>query len=174
MNRTDRSAPNTASATKAPAAPQRLLSLDTLRGFDMLFIMGFAGLVASLCRLWPGAFSDWMAAQMGHAEWDGFFHHDTIFPLFLFIAGVSFPFSLAKQRAKGLSDARITAKVIRRGLTLVLLGLVYNGLFRLDFETLRLPSVLGRIGLAWMFAALIYIYGNCRVRIAAAVALLAA
>ena len=144
MNRTDR---NTAPETSA-AAPQRLLSLDTLRGFDMFFIMGFAGLVAALCRLWPGAFSDWMAAQMGHAEWDGFFHHDTIFPLFLFIAGVSFPFSLAKQRARGLSDARITAKVIRRGLTLVLLGLVYNGLFQLHFDTLRLPSVLGRIGLA--------------------------
>ena len=170
MNRTDR---NTAPETSA-AAPQRLLSLDTLRGFDMFFIMGFAGLVAALCRLWPGAFSDWMAAQMGHAEWDGFFHHDTIFPLFLFIAGVSFPFSLAKQRARGLSDARITAKVIRRGLTLVLLGLVYNGLFQLHFDTLRLPSVLGRIGLAWMFAALIYTYGSCRVRIAAAVVLLAA
>ena len=75
------------------AAPQRLLSLDTLRGFDMFFIMGFAALVVSLCRLWPGGFSDWLIAQMGHAEWDGFFHHDTIFPLFLFIAGISFPFS---------------------------------------------------------------------------------
>ena len=98
-----------------PKTSRRLLSLDTLRGFDMLFIMGFAGLVAALCKLCPGGFSDWLAAQMGHAEWDGFFHHDTIFPLFLFIAGVSFPFSLAKQRARGLSDARIAAKVIRRG-----------------------------------------------------------
>ena len=77
-----------------PAASQRLLSLDALRGFDMLFIMGFAGLVTALCKLCPGEFSDWMTAQMGHADWNGFFHHDTIFPLFLFIAGISFPFSL--------------------------------------------------------------------------------
>ena len=41
-----------------PAASQRLLSLDALRGFDMLFIMGFAGLVTALCKLCPGEFSD--------------------------------------------------------------------------------------------------------------------
>ena len=69
-----------------PAASQRLLSLDALRGFDMLFIMGFAGLVTALCKLCPGEFSDWMTAQMGHADWNGFFHHDTIFPLFLFLS----------------------------------------------------------------------------------------
>ena len=57
-------------------------------------------------------------------------------------------------------------KIIRRGLLLVLLGLIYNGLFRLEFETLRFPSVLGRIGLAWMFAALIFLYCGVRVRIA--------
>ena len=81
-----------------------------------------------------------MTAQMGHADWNGFFHHDTIFPLFLFIAGISFPFSLAKQREKGMSERSIYLKVIRRGLTLVALGFVYSGLFKLDFATLRLPS----------------------------------
>lgn len=155
-----------------PAAPQRLLSLDALRGFDMLFIMGFAGLVTALCKLWPGDASAWIAAQMSHAQWDGFFHHDTIFPLFLFIAGISFPFSLAKQRAAGHGERSIYLKVIRRGLTLVVLGLVYNGLFKLDPATLRLPSVLGRIGLAWMFAALLFINFRISTRIAIAVAIL--
>ena len=155
-----------------PTAPQRLLSLDALRGFDMLFIMGFAGLVVALCKLWPGDFSAWMSAQMGHAAWDGFFHHDTIFPLFLFIAGISFPFSLAKQRERGVRERSIYTKVIRRGLTLVALGLVYNGLFNLDFATLRLPSVLGRIGLAWMFAAMLFIRCGIRTRIALAAGIL--
>ena len=154
------------------AASQRLLSLDALRGFDMLFIMGFAGLVTALCKLCPGEFSDWMTAQMGHADWNGFFHHDTIFPLFLFIAGISFPFSLAKQREKGMSERSIYLKVIRRGLTLVALGFVYSGLFKLDFATLRLPSVLGRIGLAWMFAALLFVNFNVRTRAVIAAAIL--
>ena len=143
---------------------ERLQSLDALRGFDMLFIMGFAGLVASLCALWPNAFTDALAAQMSHAEWNGLTHHDTIFPLFLFIAGVSFPFSLAKQRANGTAGRRILCRVIRRGLMLVVLGMVYNGLFQLDFSALRVASVLGRIGLAWMFAALLYMYCNTRTR----------
>lgn len=155
-----------------PDAPQRLLSLDALRGFDMLFIMGFAGLVTALCKLWPGDFSAWLAAQMSHAQWDGFFHHDTIFPLFLFIAGVSFPFSLAKQQSNGLGERPIYLKIIRRGLTLVALGLVYNGLFKLDLATLRLPSVLGRIGLAWMFAAMLFVRFPVRPRIAIAAVIL--
>ena len=45
---------------------ERLFSLDALRGFDMLFIMGFAGLVSSLCALWPNLFTDALAAQMHH------------------------------------------------------------------------------------------------------------
>ena len=155
-----------------PAASQRLLSLHALRGSDMLFIMGFAGQVTALCKLCPGEFSDWMTAQMGHADWNGFFHHDTIFPLFLFIAGISFPFSLAKQREKGMSERSIYLKVIRRGLTLVALGFVYSGLFKLDFATLRLPSVLGRIGLAWMFAALLFVNFNVRTRAVIAAAIL--
>lgn len=151
---------------------QRLLSLDALRGFDMLFIMGFAGLVVALCKLCPGGFAEWLTAQMGHADWNGFFHHDTIFPLFLFIAGISFPFSLDKQRSRGYSERRIWGKVVRRGVTLVVLGFVYNGLFDLHFATLRLPSVLGRIGLAWMFAAMLYLTCGIRTRAAIAAALL--
>lgn len=151
---------------------QRLLSLDTLRGFDMLFIMGFAGLVVAFCKLCPGGFSDWLTAQMGHADWNGFFHHDTIFPLFLFIAGISFPFSLAKQQSLGHSKKQIWGKILRRGVTLVVLGFVYNGLFNLHLDTLRLPSVLGRIGLAWMFAAMLYLWCGTRARAAIAAALL--
>ena len=151
---------------------ERLLSLDALRGFDMLFIMGFAALVASLCTLWPNAFTDALALQMGHASWNGLTHHDTIFPLFLFIAGVSFPFSLAKQRAARLGEGSILRRVIRRGLTLVVLGMVYNGLFRFDFASLRVASVLGRIGLAWMFAALLYMYCGVRTRAITAGAIL--
>lgn len=106
--------------------------------------------------------TDAIARQMGHVSWNGLTQHDTIFPLFLFIAGVSFPFSLSKQRASGISERRILFKVIHRGMTLIVLGMIYNGLFRFDFASLRVASVLGRIGLAWMFASLLYMY--CKVR----------
>ena len=42
---------------------ERLMSLDALRGFDMLFIMGFASLVVAVCGLWPSAVTDAAAAR---------------------------------------------------------------------------------------------------------------
>ena len=78
----------------------RLMSLDALRGFDMFFIMGLSGLIVNLCALFPCGFSEMLSEQMGHVAWNGLRHHDTIFPLFLFLAGVSFPFSFAKQRER--------------------------------------------------------------------------
>ena len=135
---------------------RRLLSLDALRGFDMFFIMGGAALFTSLAVLFPNSFFQVIAYQMHHAEWSGLTHHDTIFPLFLFIAGISFPFSLQKQREHGKTDAEIYKKIVYRGLKLVLLGIIYNGLLNFDFEHQRYASVLGRIGLAWMFGALIF------------------
>ena len=151
----------------------RLFSLDALRGFDMLFIMGFAGWVVAFCNLFPSSeVMTWFASQMRHVEWDGLTHHDTIFPLFLFVAGISFPFSMAKQRAAGKSEKRIIVKIISRGLVLVLLGLVYNGFFKLEFETLRCASVLARIGLAWMFAALLFMKFKPKVLAVVAVVIL--
>ena len=122
----------------------------------MLFIMGGAGLLAALAQWMPCDLTEALARQMEHVEWDGLRHHDTIFPLFLFIAGISFPFSLQKQLEKGKSMTSIYLKIVRRGLMLVLLGMVYGGLLNFNFDTQRIPSVLGRIGLAWMFAALIF------------------
>ncbi len=122
----------------------------------MLFIMGGAGLLAALAQWMPCDLTEALARQMDHVEWDGLRHHDTIFPLFLFIAGISFPFSLQKQLEKGKSMTSIYLKIVRRGLMLVLLGMVYGGLLNFNFDTQRIPSVLGRIGLAWMFAALIF------------------
>lgn len=134
----------------------RLLSLDALRGFDMMFIMGLSAIIMDVCGLFPGGESCWLARQMTHVNWAGLHHHDTIFALFLFISGMTFPFSIDKKRRQGLSDSAITLSVIRRGLTLFALGLVYQGLFDLDFHSLRIPSVLGRIGIAWMVAAILY------------------
>ena len=151
---------------------KRLLSLDTLRGFDMIFIMGFAAIIEALCRLFPGGDQSWLCVQMSHAAWDGLRHHDTIFPLFLFIAGISFPFSYAKQLSRGVSRGQVYAKIFRRALILVLLGLVYNGILEWHLATQRFPSVLARIGLAWMFAALLQINCKPRTRAVVAVALL--
>ncbi|MBO4671852.1 MAG: DUF5009 domain-containing protein [Bacteroidales bacterium] len=158
---------------KTTAEPgRRLASLDALRGFDMLFIIGFASLVVWICKLFPDGENSWLALQMGHVAWDGLRHHDTIFPLFLFIAGVSFPFSYAKMLEKGKKRWKIYWKIVRRGLVLVFFGLLCNGLLKFHWSDLRLWSVLARIGLAWMFAALLFINFKPSVRAVIAVVLL--
>jgi predicted acyltransferase len=134
----------------------RLLSLDALRGFDMFWIMGGEGLFSGLAALTGWPILIWWEGQLGHVQWHGFQFYDMIFPLFLFIAGISFPFSLAKRIARNDSRQSIYKHVIGRGLILVLLGIIYNNGIRFDFGSLRYGSVLGRIGLAWMFGALIF------------------
>lgn len=151
---------------------KRLLSLDALRGFDMFFIMGGEALVISLASLFPDSVSVVIAGQMGHRAWHGFAFYDLIFPLFLFLAGVSLPFSLSKQFSAANSKLGVSIKIIRRAMMLVLLGVLYNGLLNFDFETLRYASVLGRIGLAWALASLVYLWAGKRASVIVSVVLL--
>jgi len=123
----------------------------------MFWIMGGESVFAGLATLTGWPVFEWWAGQLEHVSWHGFRFYDMIFPLFLFIAGISFPYSLAKRREKGESDKLIYKHIIFRGLILVLLGIIYNNGVRFDFGNLRYGSVLGRIGLAWMLAAIIYV-----------------
>jgi len=135
---------------------KRLHSLDALRGFDMFWIMGGEAIFATLATLTGWPFLKAIAAQLDHVPWHGFHAYDMIFPLFLFIAGISFPFSLAKRYHGEANRKALYIHVVQRGLLLVVLGLLNNNAIRFDFANLRYGSVLGRIGLAWMFAALIF------------------
>ena len=140
-------------AETAGGAGGRLMSIDALRGADMLFIMGFASAVVALCSF-LGAPDCWLARQMTHVQWHGFRHHDTIFPLFLFLAGASWPFSLARQLGRGKSRLAVSLGILRRVAILVFLGAVCGGLLSFDFSRTRYCSVLGHIGVCWGLAAL--------------------
>jgi predicted acyltransferase len=145
------------------AAPsRRLLSLDALRGFDMFWIMGGEGIVKAAAVLTGWAWLVWFGDQLEHPEWNGFALYDLIFPLFLFMAGVAMPLSFERRIERGDTRGQLYRHVIVRGLMLVLLGMIYNGLLRFDWPNTRLPSVLGRIGLAYMFAALIVLNTSVR------------
>jgi predicted acyltransferase len=144
---------------------KRLYSLDALRGFDMLWIMGGEKIFIGLATLTGWPVFVWWADQQKHVPWHGFHFEDMIFPLFLFIAGISFAFSLAKRYQGTENRKALYTHVIKRGLILVLIGIVYNNAVRFDFSEMRYGSVLGRIGLAWMFAALIFMNSSLKFRI---------
>ena len=151
-------------------ADGRLESLDVLRGFDMLFIMGLTPLVIGLCKAFGCGDGFWLVEQMKHPEWIGITQHDTIFPLFIFIAGMTFPFSLAKQLQKGRTRSAVALKVLKRAVVLFLLGMVFERYFM--GSPFRFGSVLGRIGIAWAGAACLSLFCGVRTRIAVAIALL--
>ncbi|MGI4019996.1 MAG: acyltransferase family protein [Janthinobacterium lividum] len=151
-----------------PVKLPRLLSLDALRGFDMFWIMSGEGVVHALAKATNYPVFWWMSGQLHHTDWNGITFYDMIFPLFLFIAGVSMPFSLDHKLVNTnleLSSVKksIYKNMIRRTLILLFLGLVVNGFFKWNgYENTRFASVLGRIGLAWFFAGLIYLDFNLR------------
>ena len=142
----------------------RLESLDVARGFDMLWISGLSALVVSVCKALGFGPETAVACQMEHPAWHGFHFIDLVFPTFIFIAGVSFPFSLAKQHAQGMGKSVTAVRIVKRMVILFLLGLVYNGILQNGPTSTVYGSVLGRIGLAWGCAALLTVFFCSRVR----------
>ena len=145
--------------TPATTTSQRLYSLDALRGFDMFWIMGAEEIFHTLAKATGSSLWEAIAGELTHPDWNGFHFYDLIFPLFLFIAGVATPYSVGRELEKGSSKNQLLWRVIKRGLTLVVLGLVVNNHLQIrPLAEIRFGSVLGRIGLAYMFANIIYLY----------------
>ncbi len=146
----------------SPFTYERLYSLDALRGFDMFWILGGEEIFHTLAKATGSPFWVSIANQFTHPDWNGFHLYDLIFPLFLFLAGVATPYSVGRERDKGTSRPQLVLRVIKRAVILILLGLlVNNGLKTLkSIDEIRFASVLGRIGIAYMFANFIYLYAN--------------
>ena len=132
----------------------------------MFWIMGAEEIFHGLAKATGSTFWAAISNQFTHPQWNGFHFYDLIFPLFLFIAGVATPYSVGRELQKGKSKQQVLSRVVRRGLILVLLGIIYNnGLQLKPLAEIRFGSVLGRIGLAYMFANIIYIYSKQRTQI---------
>jgi predicted acyltransferase len=133
----------------------RVASLDALRGFDMFWIIGGEALVRGLQAVKDTSFTRSLVHQVEHNPWAGFTFYDVIFPLFFLIIGAVMPFSLLKRAGSGEPKKSLYAHVIKRSLTLFLLGLVVGGVLRLDFANQRLMGVLQRIGLCYFLVSML-------------------
>ncbi len=157
-------------AQKATHHP-RLLSLDALRGFDMFWIVGAEEIVHALRRASVSPPVNFLAEQLTHKDWEGVAFYDLIFPLFVFITGVSLVFSLTKTIARE-GTAAAYRRVLTRGLVLYLIGIFYYGGFSQGIEHIRLLGVLQRIALSYLFAGLLFCTFRLRGLIIACVSLL--
>jgi predicted acyltransferase len=144
-------------APPAPEPPPRLQSLDALRGFDMIWIVGAEAAGTAIGKLGKGPAYAAFAAQFDHVDWRGFHFYDLIFPLFVFMVGVSITYSISRLVA---SEGRAAAlrRVFRRALLLYVLGVLYYGGFDGPIAHIRLMGVLQRIALCYLFASLLFVY----------------
>jgi predicted acyltransferase len=138
-------------------APPRLLSLDALRGFDMLMILGADELFYALQKTKGTGLTGFLATQFDHVDWVGFRFYDLIFPLFVFMVGMSIVFSLDKH-LQAPSRGPAYRRIFRRFAVMYLLALIYYGGVSHPWPDIRLVGVLNRIALCYLFASLIFLH----------------
>jgi predicted acyltransferase len=141
---------------------QRLVSLDVFRGITI------AGMVLVNN---PGTWSH-IYWPLEHAEWNGWTPTDLIFPFFLFIVGVAIPLAFGKRIDRGDARRALFLKVLYRSVIIFLLGEFLAGFPYFNLATIRIPGVLQRIAVCYLFAGLIYLTTRPRTTAIIAVALL--
>ncbi len=145
------------SQADAPVRPERMLSVDALRGFDMFWIIGGEQVAEALEKLGGGPVIAAVATQFKHVEWAGFRFYDGIFPLFLFLIGVSIVLSMGRiLTTTGPRGAVV--RIVRRSLLLFVIGFFYYGGFSKPWPDVALSGVLPRIALCYLVAASLYVW----------------
>jgi predicted acyltransferase len=147
-------------------ARTRLASVDALRGVTV---------AAMLLVNDPG---DWnhVFRPLDHAAWNGCTPTDFIFPMFLFVMGVSVALAIVPKTERGDDRSALRNAALWRALRIVVLGLLINALaaWLLPGRDMRWPGVLQRIGVCFAVTAMLAIYTPRRVWWAVIIGLLIA
>ena len=150
---------------------ERILSIDVLRGFDMFWIIGGESLFAALFVLMGGPFEKYLEPQMNHTNWEGFTFYDLIFPLFVFIVGMSVLFSL-KKFVENNDYVGAYKRILKRFVILFVLGLIYNGGVKHGLFEMRTMGVLQRLALTYLFTSILYLHFNLKTLIGICIGIL--
>ncbi len=126
------------------SASQRIVALDAFRGLTIALMI----LVNN-----PGSNTSY--AQLQHSQWNGLTLTDTVFPTFLWIAGVSLVLSLVRRIENGAPRALLLMQVTKRAIVLYLLGVLIYAIPHFDLGHLRIMGVLQRCAICYFVAALI-------------------
>ncbi len=141
---------------------ERLLSLDVFRGLSI------AGMILVNNQ------GDWgqVYGALRHASWHGWSGADIVFPFFLFAVGASLFFALTSRLRAGASKFGILHKVVLRSLVLFALGLFLNLFPDFEIAHVRIPGVLQRIALCYLFVSILFLFASNSLRIVLTILLL--
>ena len=151
---------------------ERLESLDALRGFDLVMLVVLEDLVFKLKPAINAAwYSDTILPWFTHKEWGGFSPWDLVMPLFMFMSGVTIPYSMGKYRGNG---SLIYKRLARRFVLLWIFGMMVQGnLLALDPNRIYLfTNTLQAIAVGYLFSAIFYLHTSWKTQIGIAAALL--
>jgi len=151
---------------------KRLESLDILRGLDLFLLVGLQPIFVTLGKNTNSIFFQHVLYQFDHEIWQGLRLWDMIMPLFLFMTGVTLPFSMDSK--KELPKLPLYLQLLRRFVILWILGMVMQGnLLTLDWHQLRLYSnTLQAIAMGYLVASIFYLHFGLRTLYVIAVLLL--
>lgn len=155
----------------------RVVAVDALRGFNIFLILGADGAIWTLDRMLRdkgpalSAIGNFLGTQMSHVEWVGIRFYDLIFPLFIFVTGVSIALALPKllERERKM---QIYTRILRRALVLYVLGLIFYGGVGHQWGDIRFVGILQRIAVCYFFTSILFLNLNQRGLIVVLIALL--
>ena len=101
-----------------------------------------------------------------HAEWHGWTPTDLIFPFFLFVVGVSISLALSRRKNQtGIAEV-LYLKIVQAEPDPVCLWDCCSHFFPvLTLPSLRIPGVLQRIALCYLFASLLFLWTGWKARV---------
>ena len=154
---------------------ERLASLDILRGADMFLLLFIGPVVKKIFGVCPGRPS-WLTGQFHHVSWEGFAMWDIIMPLFLFMSGITIPFSMARYKTGLRPDRAFYLKLLRRFCLLFALGWIVQGnLLSFDWKMFTpYSNTLQTIAVGYLITALLFVNLSFRWQVVACVLLAAA
>jgi predicted acyltransferase len=120
----------------------------------------------------PGSWQ-FVYPPLRHAEWHGWTPTDLVFPFFVFIVGVSISLALSGKKEEGVGMGDLYFKIFKRSVLIFGLGMLLRLIPRFDFASVRIPGVLQRIAICYLFAALLYLHLGSKGRLGVALLILA-
>jgi len=142
----------------------RVASVDALRGFSMIWLVGGEGAALALGEMLKSGgpllrgLGNIITHQFEHAPWQGFRFWDLVFPLFIFVTGIAVVFALSDKKADPEQRRKAYGHIVIRAAVLFLLGVLFYGGAGEPWPEIRLAGVLQRIALCYLFAALLFMH----------------
>ena len=137
---------------------KRLESLDILRGADLFLLLVIGPVVKAFERVLEGG--DAFFRQFHHVDWEGFAAWDIIMPLFLFMSGITIPFSMARYKEGVQPDGKFYLKLLKRFCLLFFLGWIVQGnLLEFSWNLFHpFANTLQAIAVGYVVTTLLFVY----------------